>query len=215
MSSEQERVEALKREARELQDELRPLIGRERRGELDFTEEQRAAHCRERLAEIRAEAEEIGAARARRRRERVEREREAREEERRSLEEQRARTERENALINRIVSERRHRSFEVGLGGISAGGQPKGSSAVVDLARKVEREISLMFDQRAEEVFGYEAKYIRNLGDDDYFGIHLDHRSGEIEAGPPGTVAPPVRSPVPTPHQDWGTQGPSVPRIEQ
>jgi hypothetical protein len=190
--TEQERIEALKREARELQDELRPLIARERRGELEFTEEQRAAYCRERLADVRAEAEEIGEARKRRNRERFEREREAREEEQRSLEDQRARTQRENALINRIVNERRSRSFEVGLGGISAGGQPGGSSAVVPLARKVEREVALMFDPQAEDVFGYPAKYIRNLADDEYFGVHLDHQSGELVAGPP---LPP--SPVP------------------
>ena len=52
--TERERAEAFKREAHELQDELRPLVARERRGELDFTEEQRVTYCRERLAEIRS-----------------------------------------------------------------------------------------------------------------------------------------------------------------
>lgn len=208
---ERERVEALIREEKEIVAALRSLAGLERGGGgLDFTEEQRQEQLRSRLQEIRSEAREIRSERDRRRRERREAEQRRREEEQRAHEDHRSKTERENSLINAIVNERRSRSFEVGLGGMNVGGQPRGAPVIVELARKVEREISLAFDQKAEETFGYPAKYIRNLGDDEYFGIHLG-KSGEIEPGPPAIVTAPVESPTPQPHRDWS--GPSVPQI--
>lgn len=203
------RVEEMKAEARVLEDELQRLRMIEAlSGELDWTEEDRKGKLEARLAEIRREADELAAAR---RASAAERKRKAREAEERAREEQhqeRRRVEIENDLIRRVVGARRARLFELGLGGANAGGQPKGSAVVAQLARKAEGEIGQDFDAQTQRVLGVAARYVRNSADDHEFGVKL--KDGELVVGTPAAPDPLVRSPVHSPHLD---QGPSVPQL--
>lgn len=190
MGNENARLGELREEARGLEDELRRLRVIESLGELDWSEEDRKGRVEARLREIRGEAEGLAATR---RAAHAERKRQAREAEGLKLREARAARERregEDALIGRVVSTRRERMVAHGLGGISAGGQPKGGPLTVNLANKVEREIALEFDARTQEVLGVPASCVRDRdGEAHEFGVRYDFKRGEaVSVGEPSPV---------------------------
>jgi hypothetical protein len=190
MDSERKRLAELRREEGQLEDALRPLRGLALLGELDGLDEVRKERIEGRLAAIAAKRREILSAQA-------QRERAARAREQHDLEEQRARTERENALINRVVSARRQRMYDHGLGGANAGGPPKGIPVVVRLANKVEREIAQAFDRECLEEFGVPASSVRDCeAEAAEFGVEFDFGRGVmISAG--GAASPRTASSVP------------------
>ena len=212
MTETAKRATALKEEARGLQDALRPILGVEALGKglLTKDERERMKRIRERLAAIDTEQTTLT---ERQRASHAERKRAAREAEERRLEEarqKRSSIEREQKLRADIIQARYERmNPRVGFG---VGGQPRGHSVIVEAANRVEEELALMFNERAIELVGVPAVYIRDLQDDRAWGIKVKPGSSEIVAGSAPSPESQVRSPVPTPHQDWS--GPSVPHLE-
>ena len=184
------RLGELQEEARGLEGELRRLRLIESLGELDWTEEDRKGRIESRLRDIRGEADGIAATRRETHAERKRRAREAQEGDRRERISARERREREDTLIGRVVNTRRERMVAHGLGGISAGGQPKGGPITVQCANKVEREIALEFDARTEEILGVPASCVRDRDAEAYeFGVRYDFKRGEaVSVGEPSPV---------------------------
>lgn len=205
-----ERAETLKEEARGLQDALRPLLGVEALGELTEEEHARKERIQARLAALREDADDIG---QRQRASHAERKSAAREAEERRLREageERSRHEREQTLRREIIAAR-YEQLNPRVG-INVGGQPKGAAHIVAAANRVEDTLAIMYDERAIELFGVPARWVRSLADDAAWGIRIKPGSGEIEAGVAPSPEALVRSPVPTPHQDWS--GPAAPHFD-
>lgn len=178
------RGEVLKREARGLQDALRPLVAIEALGEdlLTDAERERKGRISSRLAEIRGEADELGKQKRASARERRRAAKEAEAGRLSDAEARRSRAEERLGLWTRVTEARRARMYELGAGGVNSGGQPRGSAVVVDFARKVDRGLDLQYGRETRRVFDLEAHEVRSAADDAAFGVRFDKETGELQA---------------------------------
>lgn len=229
--------EALKAEARGLQDALRPLLGITALGELTGEEAGRKEKIEARLRELRAQAEGIAATR---REAHAERKRGAREAEERKIRDAEASS--TTAHLAAFVREEvvRYRSQEyhrVGLGPSGRTGRVELPAALVaQTANEVEdllgatrvcaddyhrqawyrqnflaEVVDGTYDEVCERYLGVPARSVRDTAADRALGVHLE--DGRLAPGPP-PAEPRVTSPTPgTPHQDFGTPAAPSPQL--